>query len=134
MNERLKKLRKTLDLTQQKFADALGVKRNTVGQWECGINALTDQVVTSICREFNVNEKWLRTGAGGDDNMFIKLSKDEELAMYTQMLLDSTDDIVADTIKEIIIMYEKLDTDSKQVLKNVTKGLLDKMNIHNHSS
>lgn len=127
MNERLKKLRKTLDLTQQKFADALGVKRNTVGQWECGINALTDQVVTSVCREFNVNEEWLRTGVGGDDNMFIKLSKDEELAMYTQMLLDSTDDAVADVIKEIIVMYEKLDTDSKQVLKNVTKNLIDKI-------
>ena len=48
MNERLKKLRKTLDLTQQKFADRLGVKRNTVGQWECGINAISDQVVFSI--------------------------------------------------------------------------------------
>ncbi len=44
MNERIKKLRKVLDLTQQKFADKLGVKkRNTVGQWECGINRLTDQ-------------------------------------------------------------------------------------------
>lgn len=64
MNERLKKIRKSLDLTQQKLADRLGVKRNTVAQWELGINALTDQVVTSICREFNVNEEWLRTGSG----------------------------------------------------------------------
>lgn len=128
MNERLKKLRKTLDLTQQKFADALGVKRNTVGQWECGINSLTDQVITSICREFNVNEEWLRTGAGGDENMFVKLSEDEELAMYTQMLLDSTDDVVADMIKETIVIYEKLDNDSKQALKNVARKLLDKMN------
>lgn len=64
MKERIKKIRKELDLTQQKFADKLGVKRNTVGQWECGINAITDQVITSICREFNVNEAWLRTGTG----------------------------------------------------------------------
>ncbi|MEQ2578073.1 helix-turn-helix domain-containing protein [Hominiventricola aquisgranensis] len=64
MKERIKKIRKELDLTQQKFADKLGVKRNTVGQWECGINAITDQVITSICREFNVNESWLRTGTG----------------------------------------------------------------------
>ncbi len=59
--------------------------------------------------------------------MFVKLSEDEELAMYTQMLLDSTDDVVADMIKEIIIMYEKLDNGSKQVLKDVTKGLLNKI-------
>lgn len=67
MKERLKQLRKTLDLTQQEFAERLGVKRNTVGQWECGINALTEQVIISICREFDVNEEWLRTGEG---NMF----------------------------------------------------------------
>lgn len=126
MKDRIRKIRKELDLTQQKFADKLSVKRNTVAQWELGINALTDQVVTSVCREFNVNEDWLRNG-GSDENMFIKLSKDEELAMYTQMLLDSTDDVVADMIKEIIVMYEKLDNDSKQVIKNITKGLLDKI-------
>lgn len=134
MKERIKKIRKTLDLTQQEFADRIGVKRNSYANYEIGRNIPIDAIILSICREFNVNEEWLRTGAGGDDNMFIKLSKDEELAMYTQMLLDSTDDIVADAIKEIIVMYEKLDKDSKQVLKDVTKGLLDKMNIHNHSN
>lgn len=73
MKDRVKKIRKELDLTQQKFADRISVKRNTVAQWELGINALTDQVVTSICREFNVNEDWLRNG-GSDENMFIKNS------------------------------------------------------------
>lgn len=126
MKDRIKKIRKELDLTQQKFADRLGVKRNTVAQWELGINALTEQVIASICREFRVNEDWLRNG-GSDDDMFIKLTKDEELAMYTQMLLDDTDDIIADIIKEIIIMYEKLDSDTRQVLKDTTKNLLDKV-------
>ena len=71
MNERIRKLRKALDMTQQAFADKLGVKRNTVGQWECGINSITDQIVLSICREFNVNEDWLRYGTG---EMFAKES------------------------------------------------------------
>ena len=48
--------------------------------------------------------------------------------MYTQILLDSTDDIMADMIKDFIVVYEKLDNDSKQVLKNVAKSLLDKAN------
>lgn len=64
MNERIKEIRKSENLTQQKFADKLGVKRNTVAQWELGINALTPQVITSICREFNISEEWLRTGNG----------------------------------------------------------------------
>lgn len=79
MKDRIKKIRKELDLTQQKFADRLGVKRNTVGQWECGINAITDQVITSVCREFNVNEHWLRDGTG---EMFIKQTRDEQIAAF----------------------------------------------------
>lgn len=128
MNERLRKLRKMLELTQQEFADRIGIKRNSYANYEIGRNIPIDAIILSICREFNVNEDWLRTGAGGDENMFVKLSEDEELAMYTQMLLDSTDDVVADMIKEIIVIYEKLDNDSKQALKNVARKLLDKMN------
>lgn len=79
MKDRIKKIRKELDLTQQKFADRLGVKRNTVGQWECGINNITDQIITSICREFNVNEHWLRDGTG---EMFIEWTRDEQIASF----------------------------------------------------
>lgn len=89
MKERIKKLRKVLDLTQQKFADRLGVKRNTVGQWECGINPLTDQTIVSICREFNVNEEWLRTGVG---NMFIEQSEDVQIATFIGDLLKDEED------------------------------------------
>lgn len=89
MNERLKKLRKTLDMTQQAFADKLGVKRNTVGQWECGVNPLTDQMVVSICREFNVNENWLRTGEG---DMFTEMSRDEQIEKFVGDLLHGEED------------------------------------------
>ena len=89
LNERLKKLRKTLDMTQQAFADKLGVKRNTVGQWECGVNPLTDQTVVSICREFNVNENWLRTGEG---DMFTEMSRDEQIEKFVGDLLHGEED------------------------------------------
>lgn len=77
MKDRIKKIRKEIDLTQQKFADKLGVQRNTIAMYEMGRTAPSDAVIKSICREFNVNEEWLRTGIG---EMFIKLSKDEEIA------------------------------------------------------
>lgn len=64
VNERIKKLRKALDLTQQKFADRIGVKQNTVAQYEMGRNVPIYSVIALICREFNVSEKWLRTGEG----------------------------------------------------------------------
>lgn len=79
MNERIKELRKELGLTQQKFANSIGVKQNTVAQYEIGRNPPTDTVVTLICREFDVDEEWLRTGAGP---MFREKTRDEELAEF----------------------------------------------------
>lgn len=64
MHERLKKLRKILDLTQQEFAERIGSKRNTVAKYETAANTPSAAVVSLICREFNVREEWLRNGDG----------------------------------------------------------------------
>ena len=124
MNERIKKLRKELDLTQQKFADRLGVKRNTVGQWECGINAITDRVIYSICREFNVNEDWLRYGEG---EIFEEMSEQEKIMKYTAMLLRDTDSAVASAIQSFIVTYEQLDDTSKATLEKIALQYIDNL-------
>lgn len=64
MKERIKKLRKYLDMTQQEFAERIGIKRNTIANYETGRNDPVDSVISLICREFNVREEWLRTGEG----------------------------------------------------------------------
>lgn len=64
MKDRLKLLRKELNLTQQELADKLGIKRTTVGNYEVGRNEPVDSVISLICDRLNVNEEWLRTGAG----------------------------------------------------------------------
>lgn len=79
MNERIKELRKELGLTQQKFANSIGVKQNTVAQYEMGRNPPTGTVVTLICHEFGVNEEWLRTGVGP---MLREKTRDEDLAEF----------------------------------------------------
>lgn len=64
IGNRIKKLRKMLDLTQQKFGERIGIKGNTVAQYELGRSEPIDAVFSLICREFNVSEEWLRTGEG----------------------------------------------------------------------
>ncbi len=64
MKERIKKIRRELDLTQQEFADRLRVKRGSIANYEIGRNVPIDSVISLICREFNVNEEWLRYGKG----------------------------------------------------------------------
>ena len=64
MNTRMKQLRNHLGLTQQEFADRIGIKRGAIANYEVGRNEPVDSVISLSCREFRVNEEWLRTGAG----------------------------------------------------------------------
>lgn len=64
MNERLKELRKTLNMTLEKFGDHLGMGKSAISRMESGVSNITEQTIKSICREFNVHENWLRNGCG----------------------------------------------------------------------
>lgn len=117
MKDRLRRLRKALDLTQQAFADKLGVKRNTVGQWECGVNPLTEQTVLSICREFNVNEEWLRDGQG---DMFRSLDRQEQIANLTADLFKGE----KDSFKErLILALAGLDESEWELLEQIAEKI-----------
>ena len=102
-NERLKKLRKTLDLTQQEFADKIGIKRNTMAQYEIGRNEPIDAVIISICREFNLSENWLRTGEG---EMF-NSSDDEYIAMIDRIMAGENE--FAKNIFKTFAMFDDAD-------------------------
>lgn len=88
MHERLKKLRKALDLTQQKFADKIGMKQNTIAQYEIGRTVPSDAIIFSICREFNVNEEWLRNGTGE----MIKSDRGTAIVRLENLLASEPDD------------------------------------------
>lgn len=64
MKDRIKLIRQNAGLTQQQFAKQIGVSRNTIATYETSVRTPIDAIVLSICREFNVNENWLRTGEG----------------------------------------------------------------------
>ena len=64
MKDRIRKIRRESDLTQQEFADRLKIGRNNIAGYETGKRSPSDAVISLICREFNVNESWLRTGEG----------------------------------------------------------------------
>ncbi len=89
MNTRIKELRKCLGLTQQDFANKLNIKRGTIANYEIGRNIPIDAVVSLICKEFNVNEKWLRSGEG---EMFSE-DEDEFLFRWVGSVLKDTDSI-----------------------------------------
>ena len=69
--ERVKSVRDKKQMTMEQFGEKLGVTKTAISRIEKGDRSLTEQMLKSICREFSVNEDWLRTGAGGPENMFI---------------------------------------------------------------
>lgn len=89
MKDRIKKIRKELDLTQQEFADRIGIARGNIAAYEVGKNAPSDSVISLICREFSVNENWLRTGEG---DMFMELSRDEQIEEFIGNFLQGEED------------------------------------------
>lgn len=89
MKDRIKSIRKALKLTQQEFADRIGIKRNTVGLYEIGQSGISDTVIKAICREFDVNEEWLRTGEG---KMFRDLDTDAQFAEWAGRVLSGSED------------------------------------------
>lgn len=121
MHERIKELRKTLGLTQQEFADKIGIKRNTVATYESGRNEPIDAVVSLICREFNVNEKWLRTGEG---EMFIEVPEEDEEMKYIALLVKDKEDAVAKAVKGFIVEYKKLNPANQKVIQDLLKNTL----------
>lgn len=81
MNDRIKELRKVMNLSQEKFGELLGITKSGVSDIESGRRKVTDQHVIMLVNN-GVNEEWLRTGKG---SMFVPKSKDEEIA---EMLAD----------------------------------------------
>lgn len=87
--ERIKEIRTTLGLSQTEFGLRVGVKQGTVAGYENGARVPLDTVVASICREFNVNEAWLRTG---DGEMFRPTRRNDEITAFFGDILSSDPD------------------------------------------
>lgn len=119
MENRLKELRKSLKLSQQEFADRIGIKRGAVANYEIGRNTPIDAVISLICREFNVNEYWLRTGEG---EMFRTKSRKEEMAEYAAKLVGGELD---DFQTKLISVLAKLDADQITLLASIADKMVE---------
>lgn len=89
MNERIKKLRKELGLTLEKFGERLGVGKTAISKLEHGENNVSEQMFKSICREFNVSEEWLRDGEG---EMYVPQTRNQEIQAFINNVMADEDE------------------------------------------
>jgi transcriptional regulator with XRE-family HTH domain len=107
--ERVREIRKKLDLTLEKFGEKLGVGRGAISAIELGNRNLTDQMAKSICREYNVSYDYLIYGEG-----------------------DPFDDLPQTILDELCIQYE-LDDIDRQIIDlyiSLPKELRDKVKAY----
>lgn len=110
MNNRIRELRKSLNLSQKDFAEKIGLKQNAISYMEKNGSTVTEQNIKTICSQFSVNENWLRTGSG---KMFLdNEKKQKEFFDIFDELSPALQDYLLKTAKDL------LDTQSKIQPKN----------------
>lgn len=125
MNERLKEIRLSTNMSQEAFGKKIGIEsRAHISSLENGSRNITDRIVNDVCREFDVNEHWLRTGEG---EMFERLTDQQRVMKYAAMLMKDKDSLIANAITSFIITYEQLDNTSKKVLEDIALKYLENM-------
>lgn len=120
ISERIRFLRKEkLHLTQEALGEPLGLTRANIANIEAGRIAVTERVIISLCKEFKINEEWLRTGEG---EMFVPLTRSEAIAEFAGSLMKEED---ASFKKRLIEALAKLNEQEWEVLEGIARKLTD---------
>lgn len=113
MNERLAALRKKLGYTTRTFAEKLNLSAGAITNMEKGNRNITERTISDICREFNINEHWFRTGEG---TMFQDTDKSLLGELTAKFHLDNLD-------VKILEAYLKLPSEQRAVIKHFIAGI-----------
>lgn len=120
MNSRIKELRKNyLDLTLEEFGKKIGVAKSTLSNIEIGRFGATDLMIKSICREYNVNEEWLRNGTGEIFHV-----PTDELAGILSELLENPESDFYNLILTLARTYAELSPSSQMILDEYTRKFI----------
>ena len=115
MNERIKQLRKALNLSQEQLGKRINVSKPTISLLEKGSRNATERIIGDICREFNINKQWLRTGKG---EMFVQSDDSFLTELCKEYGLDDMDRL-------IIKSFMKLPDDSRKAIKNLIHNIVE---------
>lgn len=127
VSERIKLLRKALDLTQTEFGVQLGVSRDVISNLEYGRVAPSDLIINMMCAKFGVDDEWLRTGAG---TMFREKSRDEEIAEWAASLGDVGNEFK----RRFVYALTKLNEDGWEVIERFAQTLYDEQMAENEQT
>ena len=130
INERIRQLRSSGGYTLRQFADRIGISDSAVSQIEKGRTGISDQTIRSICREFGVNEIWLRTGAG---EMNAAKSREEEMAELVKRLMSDSPDSFRSALVTTLLRFDP-DSPEWTILERIYDGIAQTREPKNEES
>ena len=116
LHERIDALIKALGMKKTEFAKRLNLSQPFVSELCSGRSCPSDRTISDICREFDVNETWLRTGEG---EMFIEKSREEEIAAFIGNILKGEPDFR----RRLVSVLARLSVEEWQMLEKMAKQL-----------
>lgn len=119
--ERIKNVRKAKGLTLTEFGAKIGITAASISSIELGKSNPSEQTLLSICREFDVNDYWLRNG-GDDADMFNRHERDEELSKFFGSIIKSGTD---DSRRRLITALSKLGPEEWKVLNEIANKMYE---------
>lgn len=114
MNTRIQQIRKTAKMTQDEFADKIGLSKNFVWMIEKGERTPSERTIKDICREFKVNYDWLVNVTG---DMFQSDDSD------AQAIVDSVMTGNNEFAKKILVKFAKLSDEHWKQLQEILTEL-----------
>lgn len=117
INDRVKEVRKVLNMSQEAFGEKLGITKSAVSIIESGKTKVTDTMTRLICNEFDVDPFWLETG---DGDMFVAMPETAIDELVEQYKLNNDDKIVIKT-------YSESPPDQRDVIKNFLLTLAENL-------
>lgn len=120
LGARIKRLRESKGWTQEIFGKHIGSARNTIANYEMNNRVPSNAVILSICRETGANEVWLRTGEGGDENMFTKISREDRFSINLGKLSLTQNEFVENAVN----FLAEEDPEKLKIAENIMRKLL----------
>ncbi len=119
LGKRIKQIRNSKKLTQDEFADILGLTKNFISLIETGNRTPSDRTISDICREFNISEVWLRTGEG---EMLTPISRDAEIAAFLGDVMRGEKE---DFRRRLVSVLARLEPAEWELLANMAQRLAE---------
>lgn len=123
MNKRIAKIREANKLTQAEFGERIKVSQNYVWMLESGRRTPADRTIDDICRVFNVNEHWLRTGEG---DMTAPASREQELSRYVGQLLADRPESIRSALITTLLRFDPAGPEW-EVLERIVRQAYEQM-------